>query len=813
MTKQKSTKRALLLSALSLLMCVSMLIGSTFAWFTDSVTSGNNRIVAGNLDIELEYYNGSAWNTVNNATDLFTGNLWEPGHTEVVYLKLSNLGSLALKYQLGIKINSEIEGTNVDGNKFKLSDYIYMGVVENVNGETGAYAKNDAGRAQAIAEATNASIISTGYTKTGSMVKDQEALYLAVVVYMPYSVENEANYKTGTTPPEINLGINLVATQLTNENDSFGPDYDADALACDILATPETIDEILATVEPGTVIGLKSGEYDVITLTQNDLTLVSNGAVVGQLDLNEKDGITVDGLTFDAANAKTAYNAKGANSGYVANLTDGKANNGGSVGVEIKDCAFIGTAADSTKYIPVYFGDASRGNRSDEITIKNCEFSTNALQYIALNGVTNNSGKTSGYVVIENNVFGGVGFGTSHNTINATGAHCNWTVVGNTFYNWNVEKTAIGSSRTTSNTVLTWNVSNNKFYHEDGAVVMALKTSYTAENTVVTFENNTALDGMAEIVDTAVNAENETVFAGKKISSDYLLKYVSTTSEVIDAVKDAPVDKETVVILADGTYAGNIDITLAALGSVGGDVVIKAADGANPVIEGTVTIGYRQQGVGAASYNAKVTFEGITFDHAEAGKHCLNVQDVESFYMVNCTVIGDGEYGLSTPGSNGTGAAKIEKCKFINAGLQLAGKFAQTLVIDDCEFEESVINVQGGGNGGPTIQNSAFDITLTAAHNGGSFYVIRNSNAGANIKVNNCEINVDAEQGFEGEAGSKGWGVFVNRASNAYDISVENVAITMTEAALAQSELNVAKCLTDGKINMTNVTVNGKAAQ
>ncbi|MBP3497850.1 MAG: hypothetical protein J6K33_08465, partial [Alistipes sp.] len=216
MTKQKSTKRALLLSALSLLMCVSMLIGSTFAWFTDSVTSGNNKIVAGNLDIELEYYNGSAWKTVNNATDLFTGELWEPGHTEVVYLKMSNLGSLALKYQLGINIVSETSGTNVYGNTFKLSDYIYMGVVENVNGETGAYAMDDTGRAQAIAEATNAAIISTGYTKTGSMVKDANALYLAVVVYMPNSVENEANYKPGTTPPEINLGINLVATQFNN---------------------------------------------------------------------------------------------------------------------------------------------------------------------------------------------------------------------------------------------------------------------------------------------------------------------------------------------------------------------------------------------------------------------------------------------------------------------------------------------------------------------------------------------------------------------------------------------------------------------
>ena len=53
MTKQKSTKRALLMSALALLMCVSMLIGSTFAWFTDSVTSAGNKIQAGTLDIEL----------------------------------------------------------------------------------------------------------------------------------------------------------------------------------------------------------------------------------------------------------------------------------------------------------------------------------------------------------------------------------------------------------------------------------------------------------------------------------------------------------------------------------------------------------------------------------------------------------------------------------------------------------------------------------------------------------------------------------------------------------------------------------------
>jgi hypothetical protein len=285
------------------------------------------------------------------------------------------------------------------------------------------------------------------------------------------------------------------------------------------------------------------------------------------------------------------------------------------------------------------------------------------------------------------------------------------------------------------------------------------------------------------------------------------INVVSNEAELAQAVANAT-DTRSTILLADGTYSGNLDLTVAALGQAQCEDLVFKANGNNVVFTGTVTIGYRQQNVGAATYNAKITFDGITFDHAEEGKHCLNVQDVESFYMVNCTVVGDGEYGFSTPGSNGTGNAKIENCKFVNAGLQIAGKFAQTLVIDNCEFEESVINVQGGGPLGPTIQNSKFDITLTAAHNNESFYVVRNSNAGANITVKDCEINVDAEEGFVGVAGSKGWGVFVNRIAS-YDITATNVKVTMTDAALAQPALKVAVCLSTGEIHMTNVTLNG----
>ena len=223
MTKGKITKRSLWMSVLSLLLCLAMLLGTTFAWFTDSVTSENNIIKSGNLDIELEYWNGEAWVDVAGQSEILTNELWEPGVTEVAYLRVANAGSLALKYQLGINIVSEIEGVNVAGESFKLSDYIQFGVVEDVNGETDAY--DD--RNNAVADVTDSKKISAGFTKEAAMESGEE-LYIALVLYMPTTVGNEANHN-GTDVPEINLGINVVATQGELEEDSFGSDYDASA--------------------------------------------------------------------------------------------------------------------------------------------------------------------------------------------------------------------------------------------------------------------------------------------------------------------------------------------------------------------------------------------------------------------------------------------------------------------------------------------------------------------------------------------------------------------------------------------------------
>jgi|GEM_PF-678889 len=218
----KNTRRAFLASLMALVLCISSLLGTTYAWFTDSVTSANNIIVSGNLDVELEYWNGSKWVAMDENTNVFKENtLWEPGHTEVVYLKVSNLGSLALKYNLGVNIASETAGINAAGDVFFLSDYIEFGVIES---ETESfYADRDAAR-KAV---TNAKIISNGYAKSSALEKTGDAEYVTLVVYMPETVGNEANFMTGTNVPVINLGISVFATQYTAEDDSFGTDYDA----------------------------------------------------------------------------------------------------------------------------------------------------------------------------------------------------------------------------------------------------------------------------------------------------------------------------------------------------------------------------------------------------------------------------------------------------------------------------------------------------------------------------------------------------------------------------------------------------------
>ena len=221
--KAKTTRRALLMSALSLLLCVSMLVGTTFAWFTDSVTSGRNTIQAGNLDVVLEYWDGDSYEEVTSETKIFDDTaLWEPGYTEVAYLKVSNAGSLALKYQLAVSIAGETLGKTKDGADIKLSDHLKFKAVESDTNLVGEYTSREAAR--------NAAADAVKLQNYNSDVKPLDAKneagdnnhfdYVALIIYMPETVGNEANHN-GTDVPSIQMGVNLFATQQTAESDSF----------------------------------------------------------------------------------------------------------------------------------------------------------------------------------------------------------------------------------------------------------------------------------------------------------------------------------------------------------------------------------------------------------------------------------------------------------------------------------------------------------------------------------------------------------------------------------------------------------------
>ena len=128
MTNRKSTKRALLGSVMAMVLCMAMLVGATFAWFTDTASTGVNKIQAGKLDVALEMKDASGnWVSAEGKTLDFVkaadakgeAILWEPGCTYTLpELRVVNNGNLALKYMIKItgikgdaKLNEAIEWT------------------------------------------------------------------------------------------------------------------------------------------------------------------------------------------------------------------------------------------------------------------------------------------------------------------------------------------------------------------------------------------------------------------------------------------------------------------------------------------------------------------------------------------------------------------------------------------------------------------------------------------------------------------------------------------------------------------------------
>ena len=183
MTNRVSTKRALVLSLLSMLLCVSMLIGSTYAWFTDTATTAVNKIQAGTLDVALEMStdNGATWTKAEGKTlNFMTADnreeiLWEPGCTYALpLLRVVNKGNLSLKYEIVI--------TGIDGDA-ELNKAIEWTIPAEKTGNLAAGATSDA-------------IAISGHMKAdaGNEYQGKSIDGIAITVYATqYSYEKDSN--------------------------------------------------------------------------------------------------------------------------------------------------------------------------------------------------------------------------------------------------------------------------------------------------------------------------------------------------------------------------------------------------------------------------------------------------------------------------------------------------------------------------------------------------------------------------------------------------------------------------------------------
>ena len=221
----KGSRKLLVSSFIMILSCCLLFVGATFAWFSDSVSTNNNIITAGTLKVGLEYStDNSAWINVDETTSIFSADdLWAPGTTKVVYFKVSNKGTLDLNYTFNLNVLLEKESVNVNGDKFKLSDYLCYGVGEGLS---------------ANVDSVNKKLATTDHNTLADNVELEAngVDYLWLVVTMP-KVGNAANTKDGYAAPSVQLGFDLLASQ-NGLTDSIGEVSKPVANVTELAAAP-----------------------------------------------------------------------------------------------------------------------------------------------------------------------------------------------------------------------------------------------------------------------------------------------------------------------------------------------------------------------------------------------------------------------------------------------------------------------------------------------------------------------------------------------------------------------------------------------
>lgn len=349
MMNSKKTKRALLSSVLALLLCFAMLLGTTFAWFTDNASTTVNKIESGTLDVLLQMKKDGQWVKAEGELLSFTSNKWEPGCTySLPELRIVNNGNLALKYKV------EITGIKGDAILNRVIDWTMSGVVLGHEYQLEAGETHD-------------------FTISG---------------HMQESAGNEYQNK------EIDsIAITVYATQATVEVDGTGKNtYDKNATYDDgKTSTPSTDNKIKtlnalkeAITSGATTIELGANiELDGLLTFGNGVTIYGNGHTLTNASIRVGSGSTIKNVVFD--NAVNANNE--ASSVY------------GSGSLTVENCTFKNFQWDAIQATPT---------AGDTVTINGCSFTANssgAERFIHVE-VNDSTCATKVTVNITNNSFG-----------------------------------------------------------------------------------------------------------------------------------------------------------------------------------------------------------------------------------------------------------------------------------------------------------------------------------------------------------------------------------------------------------------------
>lgn len=324
---KNSTKRSLIMSLLSMALCVSMLIGTTFAWFTDTVTSEGNIIKSGKLDAELLYRTSlnEDWADASKG-QIFNYEYWEPGYVDAKYVQVKNVGNLAFKYRLDIipVENESVEGQAGDVN---LADVIDVYVVFEPKSELTREAVADMSKVGTLSElmadpdgAAYGILLPVDVSSDVELSDEDAAIAVEGSVALGIALkmqETAGNEYQGLSVSDT-FKVQLTATQYTWEKDSFDNKYDVDLEVLeegDLLAEEDGIQYIYKADSNEKILYLVPEEYskDTVNIPEG-VTALGNYAFYyndNVKKVNVPSTVMDLGRSFDSSKVETVNLSEG----------------------------------------------------------------------------------------------------------------------------------------------------------------------------------------------------------------------------------------------------------------------------------------------------------------------------------------------------------------------------------------------------------------------------------------------------------------------------------------------------------------------